>query len=85
MECWAPIYTGLSNKMLTGQGISFGPRFIPLVRLHDFEVHYTSVKSYASLVLYERYHEPLRTIYRKIISENKNIDKKCHLPVQLGP
>lgn len=68
LECWATIYTGLPNRILTDEGSQFGEKFIHLAKLSNVEVNRTGVEAHSNLGIGERYHEPLRTTFRKIMS-----------------
>ena len=70
LECWAMIYTGLPNRMLVDQGSYFGETFATLGALSNVDVKDTGVEAHSSLGLGERYHQPLRNTYRKIMSEH---------------
>ena len=77
--CWAMVYTGVSNCILTDQGSQFGEKFISLARLSNVEVSRTGIEAHASLGLVERYHEPLRSTYRKLKAEFPNVNKHVAL------
>lgn len=83
VECWASIYTGLPNRILTDQGSQFGERFIELVRLPDVEVTRTGVEAHSSLGLGERYHEPLRSTFRKIMKSRPDVEKSFALSLSV--
>ena len=70
LECWAMIYTGLPNRMLVDQGSYFGETLATLGALSNVDVKDTGVEAHSSLGLEERYHQPLRNTYRKIMSEH---------------
>lgn len=73
--CWASIYSGLPNRILTDQGSKFGEKFIQLARFSDVEVDRTGIEAHSSLVLAESYHGPLRTTYPKLLIARSKIDK----------
>lgn len=67
LECWAAVYTRLPNRMLVDQARCFGDSFIHLAAIANMAVERIGVEAHSSLGLGERYHQPLRTTYRKII------------------
>ena len=75
LKCWASIYTGLPNRILTDRGSQFKDKFIDLARKSDVDVISTGIEAHASLGLCERYHEPLRTTVRKIKIAHPNAKK----------
>lgn len=79
VECWSSIYTDLPNRILTDQGSQFGEKFIDLDRLANVEFNRTGIEAHASLGLGERYHEPLRTTFRKIKISRPDVDKDLAL------
>ena len=68
LECWACIYTGLPNRMLVDQGSAFGPLFVSIWAMSNVEVQRTGIEAHSSLGIGERYHQPLRQTYRKIMA-----------------
>lgn len=83
LECWACVYTGLRSRIITDQGSKFGDQFIHIARTANVDVDRTGVEAHSSLGIGgERYHEPLRTTFRKIMKEHPCIDK--HLAFSLA-
>ena len=68
LDCWALIYTGLPNRMLVDQGTHLGDAFKNLGALANISVDSTGVEAHSSLGLGERYHQPLRQTFRKIMA-----------------
>lgn len=66
------IYTGLPNRILVDQGTYFGDAFNTLRAIANFTVDNTGVEAHSSLGLGERYHQPLRQTFRKVMSEHPN-------------
>lgn len=81
LQCWTSIYTGLPNRILTDQGSQFGELFIHMARESDIEVNRIGIEAHSSVDLRERYHESLRTTFRKIISEHPDIARKLAWPL----
>lgn len=77
IRCWSFIYTGLRNRILIDQGSSFWKRFNHLAKAAIVEVDCTGIEANSILGLAERYHGPLRNIYRKlrIFRQNVNAEK----------
>lgn len=65
-KCWASVYTGLLNKILTDEGSQLGDRFIRTGKLAEVGVSQTVVEAHFSLGLVERYHGSLNSIFRNI-------------------
>ena len=70
LECLAMIYTGLPSRMMVDQGSYLGKTLATLRALSNVDVKDTGVEVHSSLGLWERYHQPLRNTYRKIMSEH---------------
>ena len=65
--------------MLVDQGSEFGNLFIGLATASNVEVQKTGIESHSSLGLCERYHQPLRTIYRRIMVTHPDSDRQLAL------
>lgn len=63
---WAAIYTTFPHKILFHQGTAFGGMFKTAGALLHVEIEEPLANSYSSLGRDERYHDPLRTTYRKL-------------------
>lgn len=83
LKGWASIYTVLPNKILVYQGRSFGNLFIDLSCTSNVEIHRTGIETHSSLGTGERYHQPLRKTYRKIVSQNPNLDQNLFLSISV--
>lgn len=81
LESWATIYTGIPHRILVDQGSSFGEPFANLCNIGGVEVERTGIEAHASLNIGERYHQPLRTVFRKLKIEHPTADK--HLTLAL--
>ena len=79
LEIWVMIYTGLPNRMIVDQGSAFGGLFVDLAALGNVEVERTGVEAHSSLGLGERYHQPLRPTYRKIMAQHPSTEPKLAL------
>lgn len=81
LSSWSAIYTGMPHRILVDQGSAFGDPFMHLARISGVEVQRTGIEAHSSLNLGERYHEPLRTTYRKLMIAHPGADK--HLTLAL--
>lgn len=81
MQCWASIYTGLPNRILVDQGSNMGKSepFISLAARANVEVQFTGTEAHSSLGAGERYHEPLRTVMRKLNLDFPGVNKSLLL------
>lgn len=75
LECWATIYTGLPNRIIVDQGSQFGDLFISIGEASNVMVERTGIEAHSSLGLVERYHQPLRNTYRKIIADHPTVTR----------
>lgn len=69
------MYTSLPNRIRTDQGSQFGDIFILVARFADVHVERTSIGAHSSLELGERYIDPFRATYRKIMADQPAIEK----------
>lgn len=83
LKCWCNIYTGMPNRILVDQGTEFGSTFVHLAAECGATVDHTGVEAHSSLGLCERYHEPIRTIYRKLRTEHPNMPRDLALSLAL--
>ena len=81
LKCWATIYTGLPSKIIVDQGSEFGKRgiFASLVANANVELETAGTEAHSSLGIGERYHQPLRNTYRKLIHTYPSADKNLLL------
>ena len=63
---WSHIFN--TNRMLVGQGTNFDDAFKTLGTLANTSVDSTGVETHSSIGLGERYHQPLRQTFRKIMT-----------------
>ena len=83
IECWVAIYTGLPNRIIVDQGSNFGPTFIHMAHQRGVDVEQTGIESHNSLGIGERYHQPLRQTFRKILAEQPKADPSLALAVSV--
>ena len=65
---WTSIYTGLPNRIIVDQGSNFGDSFIRMASLDGIQVERTGIESHNGLSICERYHSPIRSTVRKILT-----------------
>lgn len=64
---WCLVYTGYPNRLRTDQGSAFtSDRWRQLADTNGVKLRLSGIEAHSSLGIGERYHEPLRRIYRKI-------------------
>lgn len=83
VKCWTTVYTGMPNRILVDRGTEFGNLFINLAEDHNVTVEKTGTESHSSLGLCERFHTPLRTIFRKIKAEFPKINRNLALALSV--
>lgn len=81
LDSWVTIYTGMPHRILVDQGSGFGEAFAQLCLKGGVEVQRNGIEAYASLNIGEQYHQPLRTVYRKLRSVHTGADK--HLTLEM--
>ena len=79
LQIWVMIYTGLPDRMMVNQGSAFGGLFVDLAALGNVEVERSGAEAHSSLGLCERYHQPLRHTYRKIMAQHPSTEPKLAL------
>ena len=65
--------------MLVDQGTNFDRLFIKMAAQSNVEVQKTAIEVHSSLGLCKRFHQPLRTIYRKIMVSHPETDNTLAL------
>lgn len=65
------------------QGSSFDQTFVDIARISGVEVDKTGIEAHSSLGLGERYHQPLRKTYRKIIAQYPHEDRNFVLAISV--
>lgn len=83
-QCWSTVYVGHPNCFRTDSGSVFtSTRWNQLTSDNGIELKISGVESHNSLGLGERYHEPLRKIYRKLHHEAPDLEKAIVLRLAL--
>ena len=77
VKFWARVYTRLPNKLMVDQGSALGKTevFAPKARTSNVELENTGIEPHSSFGVVERYLQPLRTTYRKLIDLYPSQDK----------
>lgn len=84
IECWSSIYTGFPEIMKVDQGSAFkSVRWKRLCEEVGTVTQESGVESHNSLGSGERYHEPLRRIFRKIKRETPRINNNVALRISI--
>ena len=80
---WSTIYTGMPNRMIIDQGSALGRSsvFAELADDADIVLEKTGTEAHSSLGIGERYHQPLRNTFRKLVQvypkQDKNLLLQC--------
>ena len=75
VSCWAAIYIGFPEKLRVDQGSAFtSVRWTRLCDMVGTEIQLSGVEAHNALGSGERYHAPLRRIFRKIRNEEPKLD-----------
>ena len=83
METWVLPYLGFPNRMRTDHGSAFvSETWKTLCTENGITLRISGVQAHSSLGLGERYHEPLRRIYRKTMKEYPGVPR--HMGLQLA-
>lgn len=73
LSCWVTLYQGYPDTIHTDQGSAFtSVRFQRLFETVGTKLQLSGVESNNSIGSGERYHEPLRRVFNKILSESPN-------------
>ena len=75
IEGWASVYIGYPNRIKADSGSVFTSKFWKSVTmLHGIDVDISGVESHNSIGVGERYHDPLRQVFDKIMADHTNLD-----------
>lgn len=75
IEGWASVYIGYPSRIRADQGSTFTFKFWNSVTsLHGIELRLSGVESHNSFGVEERYHEPLRQVFDKLLTDHPTID-----------
>lgn len=83
IQCWIIIYTGTPYKIKVDQGSAFGNNLISVVKTSNIDVVRTGIVSHSSMVIGERYHEPLRKTFRKLRISSPGMDPSMLLAISV--
>ena len=84
LECWCSMYTGYPDRLRTDAGSVFtSPRWKEIAKMAGIELRLSGIEAHNSLGIGERYHEPLRRIYRKVKHDHPNLMPKTILRLSL--
>ena len=76
LHCWASIYTGYPDVIKADQGSIFTtPRFEDLTSNTGIKLELSDIEHHNGLSAGEKYHDPLRRIFSKILFDYSDADK----------
>ena len=74
LQCWVSVYPGYPDVIKTDQGSVFtSSEFLKLSTMAGVKIELSGVESHNSLSAGEKYHDPLRRIYEKILFDNPSM------------
>lgn len=80
LETWVTVYVGYPNRIRTDQGSVFTSKYWDsITALHGIDLQLSGVESHNSIGIGERYHAPLRRIFRVIHSQYPKLDPELAL------
>ena len=80
LEAWVTVYVGMPNRIRADQGSVLTSKFWDdVTALHGVELQFSGVESHNSIGIGERYHAPLRRVFRVIRSQYPNLDPEIAL------
>ncbi|CDF34787.1 unnamed protein product [Chondrus crispus] len=75
LEAWVTVYVGIPNRIRADQGSVFTSKFWDdITTLHGIDLQLSGTQSHNSIGIGERYHAPLRRIFRVIRSQYPKLD-----------
>jgi transposase InsO family protein len=84
LQCWTTIYTGFPDSILTDQGSLFTSAdwhaACNMARIH---LRHTGTESHNSLGAGERFHSPLRRIFKKVTIEYPSVTAELRLSLSI--
>lgn len=82
VEGWQSVYIGYSNRIRTDRGsISTSKFWRGVTTLHGTDVQLSGVEIHNSIGVGERYHEPLRQVFDKVLTDHPTTDPDIGLCV----
>lgn len=81
---WCTIYTGYPNRVRTDKGSTLtSPQWKKPTDLSGIQFRIPGVKAHRSLVIGDRYHEPLRRTYKRVRNDHPSTPPRFLLRVSL--
>ena len=68
-----PVYTGLLNTLVFDDDSHFRYTFVEICEIHDIEWQKSGTQHHSALCRGERYHEPIRCMFRKLRIDNPKL------------
>lgn len=80
LEAWVTVYLGITNRIRADQGSVFTSKFWDnITAVHGIDLQLSGIQSHNSIGIGERYHAPLRRIFRVIRSQYLRLDPEVAL------
>ena len=80
LEAWFTVYVGIPHRIRADQGSGFTSKFWDnITAIHGIDLQLSGTESHNSLGIGERYHAPLRRIFRVIRAQYPKIDPEIAL------
>jgi hypothetical protein len=80
ISIWCNSYVGFPENMSTDRGSVFvSPEWVNACDLGNVHLRHTGVESHSSLGIGERFHSPLRTIYKNLQIEHPSLPREVRL------
>ena len=77
------MYTGQTIRIIVDQGSNFGPSFIRMASINGISTERTGIEAHNGMSIVERYHEPIRTVVRKLMIEHPKADFELGLALSV--
>lgn len=85
VECWSSVYMSFPNRLKLDQGSAFtSARWKKLADTVGMCLELSGIESHNSLGSGERYHDPLRRIFRKITYDNESLTDEAALRLSVS-
>ena len=81
--CCSCAYTDMPHYRMVDEGSQSRKIFAELISLHEIELEKTCVQSHNSLVIGNRYHNPLHDTYRKLKLDHPSLQRQVLLTLAI--
>lgn len=80
LEAWVTVYVGMLNRIRADHGSVFTSKFRDdVTAMHGVDLQLPGIESHNSIGIGERYHAPLRRVFRVIRSQYPRLDPEISL------